>query len=166
MGAIEEAKSRFPNEKVKSACRASIKVEQVAKEEEVAQRGLVSIANSGIFVVMERKLAFLVDRRNYNILMIGIALAGLSLGLLLLLGPLTIFTLIAVVMVLIMMLGLEAFVWFQMRHASLIEFDRAGVSIASEPALRRIKMNGVKKGSTDLETYVISVTEGEEFPEL
>ncbi len=162
-------KARFPGERVSAACRATIIPVTEQTEEERARRSRVFVANTGTLVVTEKRLAFFVDRRNYYIMMAVIAFVAVTLAIMVLLGPIGMLTLATLILGAIVLALLEAFLYLQMKNASVFEFDRASTQIGTEPNSRKILVNGVKHSIgwvTEIDNYEITVTEGEEFPKL
>lgn len=167
MGMKKEANARFPSERIKSSCKASIRQATEQTEQEKAIRNRVFISSNGSFVATEKKFLFMVDRRNYHLVMALFALAAVGMFVLLLLEPISILTLLTIVAGIVALVVIEALVFMRMKRASVIEFDRASVSVEALPGSGKIILSKAgKEEGGKAEKYEITVFEGEEFPAL
>lgn len=168
--AEEEIASRFPGEKIRSVCRAGMK--PVPKPGVRAERGgayRVALAIPGRLFITDQHLVFVAEKRNYELMMKGLAVLFALMGAFLVISNPTLGVLPFLLLSLVALAVGEAFLWNEMRRSSLFPFDRRSekTKLRVDAEERSIAITSELEGfgwKAQERSYEISVPEGEKFP--
>ena len=167
MGQLEdEIARRFPGERIRYTGAATIR--PIVVEE--GERKKYAISSPGKLILTDKHLVFSIDKRNYNFVMVFLALLFVFLAVIILLQGISFGSLFVIAVAFLITALLEVIVILERQRFSMVAFELAKSEIEGSKETGKLTVKGEMKSEvrwlTQKKGFEITIAEGEKFPKL